>query len=351
MSATVGLFMSGLLALGQATPPDVQPPAVQLQPGDRVEVRDDRQSIRGRLDELTTDEVVLLTEASRVRLPLSAVQRIDRVGDPLWNGTLIGAAIGGGSAIAAMARACSNTNCADTSANLDPRLTLIGSLIGAGVGAIIDASITGRKTVYPGRTAQPPHVAKAAPQQATTAGTWRNPMIFGRFGYARLTDDEGFLGSGATIGVGAIVPVWRNLAVQVAYDRHDHRRDLEPAGPPGVDVSGGFTGTEQLFTAKMLFFFRSGAAVRPYAGVGIGILDSKRTSEFPTFVRGPGAIPVPGPPEIYRYRSTDAGLGFAGGVAARVTRHLSLLGDLTIDLSHPSTLGSTRLTVGAGWRF
>ena len=351
MSATVGVFMSGLVALGQSTPAAAQAPAVQIQPGDRVEVRDDRQSIRGRLDELTTDEVVLLTEASRVRLPLSAVQRIDRVGDPLWNGTLIGAAIGGGSAMAAMARACSNTNCADSSANLDPRLTLLGSLIGAGVGAIIDASITGRKTVYPARTAQPPHVAKAVPHESATTGTWRNPMIFGRFGYARLTDDEGFLGSGASVGLGTIVPVWRNIAIQVAYDRHNHRRDLESAGPPGIDVSGGFTGTEQLFTAKTLFFFRSGAAVRPYAGVGIGILDSKRTSEFPTFISGPGFRPVPAPPEIFNYRSTDAGLGFAGGVDARVTRHLSLLGDLTIDLSHRSTLGSTRLTVGAGWRF
>ena len=69
-----------------------------------------------------------------MRQPLSAVQRIDRVGDPLWNGTLIGAAIGGGSAMVAMARACSNTNCADSSANLDPRLTLLGSLIGGALG-------------------------------------------------------------------------------------------------------------------------------------------------------------------------------------------------------------------------
>ena len=51
MSATVGLFMCGLVALGQSTPSAVQPPALQIQPGDRVEVRDDRQSIRDKIDD------------------------------------------------------------------------------------------------------------------------------------------------------------------------------------------------------------------------------------------------------------------------------------------------------------
>jgi hypothetical protein len=36
---------------------------------------------------------------------------------------------------------------------------------------------------------------------------------------------------------------------------------------------------------------------------------------------------------------------------ARLTGHLSVLGDLTVDLGNAEALASTRLTVGAGWRF
>ncbi len=254
--------------------------------------------------------------------------------------------------MALMAKVCSNTICANTSSNLDPRFTLVGTLIGASLGAVIDASITGRKTLYRAGAGRPlPGTVTSAAQLPPPLVSWRHPTLFGRFGYARLTDDEGFLGSGAAWGVGLVVPVWRNIAIQVAYDRHDHRRDLESGAPPGVDVPGGFSGTEQLVTAKTLFFFRSGQAVRPYAGVGVGYMDSERVSEFPTYVSGPGVLPVPGPSEIFAYHSKDMNLGFSAGVDARVVSRLSLLGDLTIDLNHPSALGSTRLTLGAGWRF
>jgi hypothetical protein len=352
MPATLELLTAGLLAVGSGQSPTTPPPQTQinLAPGDRIDVTDERQTIRGRIAELTSESLVLVNDDGRRRLALPSVQQIDRVGDPLWNGTAIGAAVGGGSALAAMAKACSNTNCSDTSANLDPRITLLGTLIGAGVGAAIDAMIDGRRTVY--RAGQPeasqpaPTVQPSRPHPSRFA-----PTVFGRVGWARLTDDEGSLGGGTTMGVGVIVPIWRRVALQVAYDRHDHRRDLESGAPPGIVVTGGFTGTEQLVTAKALFYFREGAAVRPYAGIGVGYLDSERQSEFPTFVLQPGNMVVSGPPEIFRYHTTGAGLGFAAGVDARVTRRLSLLGDLTLDLNQREALGSTRLTVGVGWKF
>lgn len=353
MPATLELLIAGLLAIRSAQSPATPPPQTQvtLAPGDRVDVADDRQTTRGRIAELTSESLVLVNDDGRRRLPLPAVQRIDRLGDPLWNGTAIGAAIGEGSALAAMANACANTNCADTSANLDPRITLLGTLIGAGVGAAIDALIDGRRNVY--RAGQP-ETSQAAPSIQRSAQQYNrfSPTVFGRVGWARLTDDEGSLGDGMTVGVGVMMPIWNRVAIQLAYDRHDHRRDLESGAPPGIVFSGGgFTGTEQLVTAKGLFFFREEAAVRPYAGIGIGFLDSKRVSEFPTFVRQPGNIVVPRPSEVFRYHTTGAGLGFSAGVDARVTRRLSLLGDLTLDLSQAEALGSTRLTVGAGWRF
>jgi opacity protein-like surface antigen len=342
--------MAGLLAVAsaQATPA----PALTLKPGDRVVVTDDRQSIRGRIADITADTVILDNDSRPVRLPLTTIRQIDRSGDSLFNGSAIGAALGGGSTLALMAQACSNSDCADTSSSFDSRLTLLGTLIGAGIGALVDAAIDGRKTVYTAGAPKPVLVPGKAPAAVVPGGPARlSPTVFGRFGWARLTDDEGSLGDGATVGFGVIVPLTSRIGLQVAYDRHNHRRDFEPAGPPGTSISGGFTGTEQLVTAKALFYFRPGETVRPYAGIGIGFLDSRRVSEFPTFVSQPNGFPTPGPPEILRYHTSGAGLGFAAGIDVRVTTRLSVLGDLTLDLNDPDALGSTRLTAGAGWRF
>ena len=95
MPATLDLLIAGLLAVGSAQSPVAPPPDIYapLAPGDRVDVTDDRHTIRGRIAELTSDSLVLVNDDGRRRLPLPSVQRIDRVGDPLWNGTAIGAAL------------------------------------------------------------------------------------------------------------------------------------------------------------------------------------------------------------------------------------------------------------------
>jgi opacity protein-like surface antigen len=330
-------------ATAQAQTSTTQPPI--LPRGDQVVVEADR-TIRGHLASITNDSLVF-EGANPPSVSFNAISRIDRVGDSLFNGSAIGAAIGGGATLAQIGKICSNTNCSDTSSNLDPRLTLLGTLIGAGIGAIVDATIESRKTVY--TTGAPKPVMAAASSTALRSRV--SPMIFGRVGWARLTDDEGSLGSGGTVGVGAIVPFTPRLAVQATYDRHRHRRDLDLVGPPGSTASGGFTGTEQLVAAKALLFFHADKSIRPYAGLGLSFLDSKRVSTFPTFVPQPNGFPIPGPPEVFRYHSQGAGLGFAAGVDVRATSRLSVLGDLTLDLNEPDALGSTRLTVGAGWRF
>lgn len=343
---TLGLLVGVLLAGISQSSTSQSSPSPNLAPGDRIVVTNDGQSVRGRVAEITTQSVVLEGENAPLRIPLVSVQRIDRIGDSLFNGTAIGAGAGGAASLVLMAKACSNSGCADTSTSLDPRITLLGTLIGAGVGAIVDKAIEGRKTIY---------AAGAAPPPVTVQGmvpARRRPMVFGRFGWARFTDDEGWLGDGAAIGFGVIVPVMARFGISVAYDRHNHRRDFEPAGPPGTTASaGGFRGTEQLLTAKALFFFRPSERVRPYAGIGVGLLDSKHVSEFPTFLPQPVLVPVPGPPEIFRYRTRSSGLGFAAGLETRVNDRFSVLGDITLDVSGSETLGSTRVTIGAGWRF
>jgi len=176
--------------------------------------------------------------------------------------------------------------------------------------------------------------------------------VFVRFGWAGLSDDEGSLGTGESVGVGVILPLGRRFAAQIAYDRHTHERIFDDAAPPGVPSSRrGFTGTEQLVTGKALIFFRRDMAFRPYAGIGGGFLDSERVSEFPNYISQPGGIIVPAPPDIYRYHTTEFALGFSCGFDARVWKQFSILGDLSLDLSNPSALGSARLTAGGGWNF
>ena len=142
---------------------------------------------------------------------------------------------------------------------------------------------------------------------------------------------------GTTAGAGIVVPIGARLGMQLAYDRHTRSRDFE--------FGGGFFGTEQLVTAKALFFFRPAAAVRPYAAIGLGMIESSRRSEFPT-ITSSSSRAVAGPPEILRYHTRDAALGFGAGFDAKVARQLALLGDLTLDLGAGETLGSTRLTFG-----
>jgi hypothetical protein len=340
--ALLGFLLPGLLVAQAALPP------ATVAPGDRVvvTVTDDQQTIRGRINAVTPDSLVLDDDGARVRLPIAAVHQVDRVGDSLWNGTAIGAALGGGSAIAAMARTCSNTNCADTSANLDPRLTLLGTLVGAGIGALIDAGIDRRETVY--RTGSGQTLALPSAQSIAR----KHGMAFARIGRAGFSDDEGSLGGGTTVGVGVVVPLGRRFGLQIAYDRQKHKRVFGGGAPPEIAPSGGrFVGTEQLVTAKALIFFRADKAIQPYAGIGAGLLDSKRASTFSTYFMGPGGIVAAGPFEVFRYHSSEVSLGFAAGFDARVTHGFSILTDLTLDLSRPSAFSSTRLTVGAGFHF
>jgi hypothetical protein len=188
--------------LAQSTP--VAGPSLPLSPGGRIVVIDEQQAIRGRLAEVSADSLVVDTDGARLAMPFAAVRQIDRLGDSPVNGAAIGAALGGVSAMSAMALACGNTNCADTSANIDPRLTLLGTLAGAGIGALIDAAIDKRTTVYRSGGVQAP-AAKAA-----SAG--RVPReVFVRFGWAGLSDDEGSPGTGASVGAGVILPLARDL--------------------------------------------------------------------------------------------------------------------------------------------
>lgn len=342
MLTTAGLLMMSALSLRLAPTADqLAAPDGVLTLGDRVVVITDDRSIRGHVTDLTDDALVLIEDGARLQVPLAGIQRIDRLGDRLLNGVAVGAAIGGASTLGLMAHLCKN--CSDVSASLDPRMTLLGTLMGMGVGAIVDAVIVGRTNVFKASAGRKSPVLSADAARPLQGTEKRNTAIaFGRAGWARLTDDEGSLGGGGSSGAGAIVPIGRRVAVQVAYDRHDHRREFE--------FGRTFQGTEQLVSAKALFFLQPDQAIRPYVGIGPGVIDSERTSESPTF-QPRGAFPVQGQPEIFSYRTRGVMLGLATGFEARVGHRLSVLGELTLDLGSRVALDSTRLTIGAGWSF
>jgi hypothetical protein len=319
---------------------DPQAPTIPSLRDERVEVVQAHQTIRGRIREIASDTVEVDTRDGPMVIPMASVQRINRVGDSVANGAAIGAAVGGGSALGILAKLCANNRCSDISASLDPRFVLMGTLVGAGIGALVDGLFERRTPLYRGRVEQPsPTAADVSPPRSGPDRV----VVFGRAGRAQLTDDEGSLGSGGTWGTGVRVPIGERLGLQLAYDQQIRRRDFE--------FGRSYSGTERLATGKVLWFFRTNARVRPYAGIGAGVLVSQSRSDSPTWTLTPGNIVLPGALETSRSKSRSTVLGFATGADVRLPRHLSLVGDLTLDLGGRQAYGSTRLTLGAGWRF
>jgi hypothetical protein len=341
MTGGLHLLMAGLLASGPGQASTTSSP-IQLGPQDRVEVTEDGRRIRGRVSEITADTIVIYSMGTRVDIPLTSVTRIDRFGESKKDGAAIGFGAGAALSFVALAKICANTNCSDLSSNIDPRFTLAVGLLGAGIGAIVDGLIDGRKTIYRAGTGQRLEPGKPRPIPSVRPSR-SDAMLFGRIGRGGISDDEGSIGSGATLGAGLLIPVSRRMAVQLEYDRHARQRNFE--------FNRTFSGTEQLATVKALYFFRPDRAARPYVGIGFGAIDSRSRSESPTLILGPGLIVTQGPLEIHRKHSTGGTFGVGMGLEGQIGTRLSVLTDLTFDLGHPNALASTRLTVGAGWRF
>lgn len=106
-----------------------------------VQRADTGDELRGHVLRLEHDTMTLLVEGQRVTLPMSSVTRIDTPGDPVRNGALIGAIIGGTWCALVCGQAL------DSSGAL-PIGVVINAAFWGGIGAGIDALIPGRKTIY-----------------------------------------------------------------------------------------------------------------------------------------------------------------------------------------------------------
>lgn len=94
--------------------------------------------VRAQLLDLGPSALSLFVDGTRRDIPLDAVDRIQTRGDGVWNGALIGAAIGAG--LFGMAAA-------EYGGQVVP--LVIGAAIGYGLlGAGVDAMIPGRTTIY-----------------------------------------------------------------------------------------------------------------------------------------------------------------------------------------------------------
>ena len=104
--------------------------------------------IEGRLLRLGPTSLSVFAEGAVRELPLEAVDRIERSGDRLRNGALIGAAVGGTLLSLTLAQAGSDYL----------PMVLVGATTYAFIGAGIDAMIPGRTTIYarPRQTASAP---------------------------------------------------------------------------------------------------------------------------------------------------------------------------------------------------
>ena len=106
------------------------------------------QATKGQLIGLTDSAIVVQTDTLTKTFAPADVSLIERKGDSLKNGTLIGLAVGVFVATATMFGNCPSHNCAG--ARL--AFALPGIAIYTAIGTAVDAAIPGRTRIWPGRS-------------------------------------------------------------------------------------------------------------------------------------------------------------------------------------------------------
>jgi hypothetical protein len=162
-----------------------------VKPGDTIEVTNAAgRKVKGRLGELTPSSLELLvrktapdgreTFAPQPRMSQSDVRQIRlEHRDSVWNGTIIGAAIGAAPwlAFGTYAAAVGGGSCG-SDFNVCPAVALFVGPIGAGIGALIDASKKKRDTVYVQPAGQPSSNLQISPVLSKSATGIRMSLRF-----------------------------------------------------------------------------------------------------------------------------------------------------------------------------
>jgi hypothetical protein len=120
-----------------------------IQAGDKMTVTDTwGHDVTGRLARLDATTLSMAIEADTRTFDASQVRRIQkRTSDSVLNGAVMGAVIGGVATVLLTAIGCGNQDC-DASSDSYVLVGLIGAGAGAGLGALFDAMVQGKRTVY-----------------------------------------------------------------------------------------------------------------------------------------------------------------------------------------------------------
>jgi hypothetical protein len=161
-------------------------------------------------------------------------------------------------------------------------------------------------------------IALAAGAANLHAQTTTEPrrLVFGTVGHARTADDEGLLGSGAALGVGAGLRVTDRLTVQVVFDRIPYYREVDYLV---------FDGRVLFVGAEAAFHWRHPARVRPFVTIGAGLMHDRKQWTHRMQI-GPGQYGVD---TITEHEYTLAAMRSSGGVDIVLTEALSLRAGLT----------------------
>ena len=134
--AVIALLLAGPGSLFAQTLPD------SVRPGVRVEIVDEAGgTIEGRLQEVSAQAVRLSTRRGITDVPVETIVRIARP-DGIKNGALIGLAVGVGLGIV------SASTYAESDIAILLTQTLGNGVVCAGIGALLDAGVDTRRTLY-----------------------------------------------------------------------------------------------------------------------------------------------------------------------------------------------------------
>ena len=128
--------------MAQAASPDADKIRRRVKDGQKIVVTDDQgRTLSGRIGELRPDALMLLVGRDTTKVPYDRIVSIDRPGDRLWDGALVGLVVGAGTGLAVAAASddsgWGSPDPAFVALVLTPMLGGIGAAIGVGVDAAI----------------------------------------------------------------------------------------------------------------------------------------------------------------------------------------------------------------------